>query len=88
MTKKELFWDKVSKMTKKEMIELIIKCVDYNDGKLSNEFDRQSVWKSWMGEYRTNCHGRNGALLTSLTKWELQDIAEKCTRFITCLSLV
>lgn len=87
MTKKELFWEKVSKMTKKQMIELIIKCVDYNNGELRN-YQRESIWSCGCGEYRTNWHGRNAALLTSLTKDELQWIAECCTEFITVLSLV
>lgn len=87
MTKKELFWDKVSKMTKNQLIELIIKCADYNGGELHN-YERDKVWKDWCDEYRTNWHGRNSALLTSLTKDELQWIAEGCTEFITVLSLV
>ncbi len=87
MTKKELFWEKVSKMTKKQMIELIIKCVDYNNGELRN-YQRESIWSCGCGEYRTNWHDRNAALLTSLTKDELQHIAEGCTEFITVLSLV
>ena len=87
MTKKELFWEKVSKMTKKQMIELIIKCVDYNGGRLRNH-QRESIWSCGCGEYRTNWNGRNAALLTSLTKDELQWIAEGCTEFISVLSLV
>lgn len=87
MTKKELFWNKVSKMTKKQLIELIVKCADYNGGELGNYY-REKVWKWCEGYYRTNFNGRNGALLTSLTKDELKIIAERCTEFITCLSLV
>lgn len=87
MTKKELFWDKVSKMTKNQLIELIIKCADYNGGELRN-YERDKIWSCGCGEYRTNWHGRNGALLTSLTKDELKWIAESCTEFITVLSLV
>lgn len=87
MTKKELFWEKVSKMTKKQMIELIIKCVDYNNGKLRN-YQRESIWSCGCGQYRTDWNGRNDALLTSLTKYELQCIAEGCTEFISVLSLV
>ena len=87
MTKKELFWNKVSKMTKKQLIELIVKCADYNGGELRN-YERESIWSCGCGQYRTNWHGRNGALLTSLTKYELQNIAEKCTQFVSVLSLV
>lgn len=87
MTKKELFWNKVSKMTKKQLIELIVKCVDYNGGKVRNYY-REKVWKCCEGYYRTNFNGRNSALLTSLTKFELQCIAEGCTEFISVLSLV
>lgn len=87
MIKKELFWNKVSKMTKNQLIELIIKCAEYNGGELRN-YERESIWSCGCGLYRTNWNGRNAALLTSLTKSELQYIAEGCTEFITVLSLV
>ena len=80
-TRRERFFEKVEKMSKKQMIELITKCVIFNGGKVNN-YMRESIWTWGDDNCRVCWHGHNGTLLTSLKKAEVQRIAEMFNDYV------
>lgn len=73
-TRRERFFEKVEKMSKKQMIELITKCVTYNGGQVKNYY-RESIWTWGDDNCRVCWNGHNATLLTSLKKADVQTIA-------------
>lgn len=79
-TRKERFFEKVEKMSKQQMIELITKCVIYNGGRVNN-YMRDAIWE-WGGQCRVRWNGHKATLLTSLKKVEVQRIAEMFNNYV------
>ena len=80
-TRRERFFEKVEKMSKKQMIELITKCVIFNGGKVNN-YMHESIWAWGDDNCRVRWNSHKGTLLTSLKKTEVQRIAEMFNDFV------
>ena len=80
-TRRERFFEKVEKMSKKQMIELITKCVIHNGGRVNN-YMRESIWTWGDDNCRVCWNGHKATLLTSLKKTEVQRIAEMFNDFV------